>query len=187
MAAAAQRREAIMERLANAVTPVPATRLGHELGVSRQIIVGDIALLRAAGHTIRATNRGYLLVRHHTPPRRLFHVHHAHGGAALHEAEAELGVIIDAGGTVLDVSVDHSAYGSITVDLNLHNRADLTDLIRHLETDSLLCRLTAGHHTHLVEARDEETLDAVERSLDQLGFLEHAPATTDDAAASTQP
>lgn len=183
--AAAQRRDAIMKRLEETSTPLPATRLGNELGVSRQIIVGDVALLRAAGHPIRATNRGYLLTRTHNAPRRVFHVHHHHDEAALADAAAELGSIIDAGASVLDVSVQHKAYGPITVDLAIRSRHDLDTLLDSLDNDSLLCRLTAGHHTHLVEAHDEETLDLIEHALEQQGFLERTtqpqadPAQTD--------
>lgn len=181
--AAERRRDAIMKRLSGATTPLPATRLGHELGVSRQIIVGDIALLRAARNPIRATNRGYLLTRTATRPRRVFHVHHRHDATGLTDAADEMGTIIDAGGSILDVSVAHDAYGPITVDLNIRSRADLTNLLDHLDDDSLLCRLTNGRHTHLVEAHDTATLDAVERDLERKGFLEGTSEPVTPAAA----
>ena len=45
---AAQRRERILTRLNSAGAPLSASTLAAELGVSRQIVVGDVALLRAA-------------------------------------------------------------------------------------------------------------------------------------------
>ena len=54
---AAQRREAIQERLSGATAPVSASTLAAQLGVSRQIVVGDVALLRAGGAQIDATTR----------------------------------------------------------------------------------------------------------------------------------
>ena len=56
---AAQRREVILQRLSKAKAPVSASVMAAELGVSRQIVVGDVALLRAGGAEIEATPRGY--------------------------------------------------------------------------------------------------------------------------------
>ena len=57
---AEERRRAIAKTL-TAEHPVSATALAGQFSVSRQIIVGDIALLRAAGLDIVATPRGYKL------------------------------------------------------------------------------------------------------------------------------
>ena len=96
---AADRRTAILERMEGTTTPLPAARLGEELGVSRQIIVGDVALLRASGHSIHATNRGYLLARPTTRPRRSLLVQHTRG-----QIPAELSAILDAGGAVISAA-----------------------------------------------------------------------------------
>ena len=58
---AAGRRRAIARALEDARRPVAASVLGERFGVSRQIVVGDVALLRAAGLEITATPRGYVL------------------------------------------------------------------------------------------------------------------------------
>ena len=60
---AASRRQAILDRLRTADRPVSASALAAGLNVSRQIIVGDIALLRAGGAEISAPPRGYVLPR----------------------------------------------------------------------------------------------------------------------------
>ena len=160
------RRHRIVERLSGTTTPVSATTLGEELGVSRQVIVGDVALLRAAGHPVRATNRGYLLSRPTARPRRSFPVQHTRD-----EIAAELEAILQEGGTVLDTSIEHRLYGQITVDLILRDRADLAQFLARLPESSSLAELTNGWHTHTVEADSEEVLDAVGRRLDELGFL----------------
>ena len=53
---AEQRRSRISARLHEAQQPVSATVLARELGVSRQIIVGDVALLRAAAAEVFITD-----------------------------------------------------------------------------------------------------------------------------------
>lgn len=60
---AVQRRAALSDYLSQAAGPVSASVLAARFSVSRQIIVGDIALLRAGGLDIAATPRGYLLPR----------------------------------------------------------------------------------------------------------------------------
>ena len=165
---AARRRERILDRLATATRPVPAAQLGSELGVSRQIVVSDVALLRAAGRAVRATNRGYVLAPAGARARRTFHVQH---GADL--VEAELHAIIDAGGTHLDVSIPHAAYGRVTVDHVVRNRRDVAQLLTQMRDTPLLPELTGGNHFHTVEADDEDTLDAIGSALDALGILVH--------------
>ena len=167
---AARRREAILTRLSQASAPVPAAVLGEEMGVSRQIVVGDVALLRAGGQPIRATNRGYVLARPSHAPRRSITVRHSS-----EETASELSAVLAAGGTVLDTSIEHGLYGQITVDLLIRSREDLEDFLARLDNApgaTPLCTLTDGWHTHTIEAESEEALDAVERALEELGFLQ---------------
>ena len=60
------RRKEILHTLANEEKPVSASKFASRFQVSRQIIVGDIALLRASGATIIATARGYVLETNET-------------------------------------------------------------------------------------------------------------------------
>ena len=55
---AAQRRNLILEYLSAGERPQSAAALAQRLSVSRQVIVGDVALLRAGGAGITATPRG---------------------------------------------------------------------------------------------------------------------------------
>ena len=67
---AQHRRQIIARRLAASPAPLSAAALAKELAVSRQIIVGDVALLRAGGMDFTATPRGYLLPRPPAHPDR---------------------------------------------------------------------------------------------------------------------
>ena len=141
------RRQEILDRLAATRRPLAATRLGAQLGVSRQVIVGDVALLRAEGHPIRATNRGYVLARPATRPHRSIFVQHTREDIAI-----ELSAIIKVGGSVLDVSVEHRLYGQITVDLLIRSPEDLAHFLARLPRSTALSELTNGWHTHTIEA-----------------------------------
>ena len=56
-----ERREQILKILKNRKEPVAGTELAKRLQVSRQIIVQDMALIRANGVDILSTNRGYMI------------------------------------------------------------------------------------------------------------------------------
>src|SRR5699024_8132728 len=58
----AERRKKLVQLLQEATTPLPGRALGEQTGVSRQVIVGDITLLKAKGCPIIATSRGYLYI-----------------------------------------------------------------------------------------------------------------------------
>ena len=85
---AEERRRAIAKTL-TAEHPVSATALAGQFSVSRQIIVGDIALLRAAGLDIVATPRGYKLGETTGLLRAVACVHSAQ------ETETELLAMVD--------------------------------------------------------------------------------------------
>ena len=55
------RREGIVARLMKSDVPVPAKKLSEEFGVSRQIIVKDIAALKNNGYPVSALSRGYII------------------------------------------------------------------------------------------------------------------------------
>ena len=55
----AERRNEILNLLQNADAPVAARKLASQFGVSRQVIVQDMAVIRAATPGILSTTRGY--------------------------------------------------------------------------------------------------------------------------------
>ena len=108
---ASERRQQIARLLSASQAPISATTLSQELGVSRQIIVGDIALLRAAGQEITATARGYVIPAQNGLLRRIACIHSAE------ETRDELDAMVDCGCTVVDVIVEHPVYGQLTAPL----------------------------------------------------------------------
>ena len=102
---AATRRQQILELLRQTSQPLSATAIASRFSVSRQIIVGDIALLRAAGEAITATPRGYLLERPGGQPYVETRIVCEHGDDRLAE---ELYTVVDLGGALIDVTVEHS-------------------------------------------------------------------------------
>ena len=161
------RRAAILQTLNAAEAPVSAAALARTLGVSRQIIVGDVALLRAGGHPISATPRGYVSGRSPGVTRTLACLHDAAG------MEAELNALVDTGCEVVDVIVEHPLYGQLTGALRLRSRYDVSQFIRqsrHCEA-APLSQLTGGLHLHTVRAGDEAALNRAEEALREAGFL----------------
>ena len=166
---AAQRRESILKRLSGAEAPVSASALAALLGVSRQIVVGDVALLRAGGAQIDATPRGYQLVTPAAPGcTRVFVC--CHGSDLM---EAELNAIVDNGGIVHNVVIEHDVYGNLEGTLNLHSRRDIQQYIKRMHDShaEILSTISGGIHTHLVEAATEEELDAIGQALRDVGVL----------------
>ena len=164
---AQQRRQDIARRLSRAGGPVSAAALARELSVSRQIIVGDVALLRAGGLEITATPRGYLLPEP-GGVRRTFACRHRP-----EEMEAELNAIVDQGCTVLDVTVEHPVYGQLTAPLHASSRYDVEQFLDRCRRSgaSPLSNLTGGVHLHTVSCPDGDAARRVEDSLRRLGFL----------------
>lgn len=164
---AEQRRNRIVENLRQATAPVSASKLAQEMGVSRQIIVQDVAILRAAGVPIVAMARGYLL-EGRDPCRRTFKVRHSDEAV-----ETELNTIVDAGGTVVDVFVFHKVYGEIRATMGIHSRVQVKEFLQNIASgkSSLLKNVTAGYHYHTVSADSEQTLDLIEEQLFERGFL----------------
>lgn len=166
-----ERRDAILDRLRGVSLPVSGTALAVAAGVSRQVIVQDIALLRADGHDIVATNRGYVLREGaSTPsvPTRLIKVHHT-----IDELEDELETIVDLGGTVQSVMVNHRAYGKITANLDIRSRTGIARYLGDIRTgkSTPLMTVTSGYHFHRIAADSEEALDAIELALAAKGYL----------------
>ena len=163
---AGERREAIRRLLREEDGALSAAVLARRFGVSRQIIVGDVALLRAAGADISATPRGYLLRRSETGLTRTVACRHSGG-----EMEAELNAMVDNGCTVVDVIVEHPLYGQLTGPLHLRSRYDVAQFVRRSQGASPLSQLTEGIHLHTLLCPDEAAFQRVVAALRQLRIL----------------
>lgn len=164
---ATERRSEIIQLLAGTGTPVSATMLARKLAVSRQIIVGDVALLRAGGSDIFATPRGYVMGRPAGVRRTV---------ACIHRQEQmgeELTTIVDAGGEILDVVVEHPVYGQLTGELHIRSRHDVAEFLKRVEAEGArpLSDLTGGIHLHTLCCPDEGVCARVLEALGEKHFL----------------
>lgn len=161
------RRQQMLDYLKKSSEPVSGSRLADVFQVSRQVVVQDIALLRAHKQEILSTNRGYLLTRE-TLSRHVVKVCHQDG-----EIEQELNAVVDFGGCVVDVFIHHKVYGTLRAELMIRSRNQVREFLADLKSgkSSPLKNITSGYHYHTIEADSEEILKRIEQELDQLGFL----------------
>lgn len=167
---AGQRREEVKRLIQQAGQPVSASRLARRLSVSRQVIVGDVALLRAMGSDIIATARGYIIPDTGRTGRYIGKLVCNHSAA---DTKDELYTIVDLGGKVMDVIVEHHLYGELSGQLNLSSHKDVDAFLIQAQQSGvhLLSELTGGVHLHTVSCRDAGTFADIKAVLDGRGFL----------------
>lgn len=162
-----ERRAEILSLIGNSGSPVAANFLSEKYSVSRQVIVQDIAILRAQGYGVISTNRGYVLDAG-LRAERVFKCRHT-----LQELVDESEVIISRGGKVEDISVHHRVYGKISARLELTTLRHAEELYRSLVSGASkpLMSVTDGYHYHTVSGENEQTLDNIEEALREKGYL----------------
>ncbi|MDE7256996.1 MAG: transcription repressor NadR, partial [Clostridia bacterium] len=119
-----ERRAEILSLIGNSQNPVAANFLSEKYSVSRQVIVQDIAILRAQGYGVISTNRGYVLGSG-LRAERVFKCRHT-----LQELVDESEIIISRGGRVEDITVNHRVYGKISARLELTTLRHAEELYR---------------------------------------------------------
>ena len=171
------RREKILATLSAAEAPLSGSALGRACEVSRQVVVQDIALLRTQGWPIQSTNRGYVLEREATRPSRLIKCHHS-----VEQTPEELNTIVDLGGHVRDVLVNHRVYGRLSCDLGIACRRDVANYMTQIRSgkSSPLMLITSGYHFHRIAAETEAQLDEIEQALREKGYLAQVLPYEDD-------
>ena len=164
---AEKRRNEILSLLGNTDNPIPANVLKERFAVSRQVIVQDIAVLRAGGYDITSTNRGYVL-NTKAQATRVFKCRHS-----FDELVEEGALVIGAGGRIEEIYVNHRLYGRISARLGLYNRMHVEELYRSRVSGASkpLLSVTDGYHYHTVSADSEAVLDEIEKNLRERGFL----------------
>lgn len=165
----AQRRRRIVATIRSHRGPLSGAELAKQLRVSRQCLVQDIAILRAAGEEIVATPRGYRLPENGKDSHRaVLACRHAP-----ERTEEELQILVDHGVKVLDVIVEHPLYGELRGSLMLESRTDVQDFLKQVKAThaALLSSLTRGVHLHTVEASRPEMISRARAKLRQRGFL----------------
>lgn len=166
-----QRRVKILNVLENSLEAVSASRLAERFGVSRQVVVGDIALLRASEHNIEATSRGYLLVNDNQASSERFigKIRSSHNKDL---TENEFNVIVQHGGEIVDVQIEHPVYGVITAPLNIKSYAEVEFFIDQMTDHNAmyLFELANGEHSHTIECESEEQFEKILLALRVAGF-----------------
>ncbi|MCD8148099.1 MAG: transcription repressor NadR [Clostridiales bacterium] len=162
-----ERRQEILHLLSAGERAISGKELAEQLNVSRQIIVQDIALLRANGTDILSTRTGYLIPQQRSAAR-VFKVFHSD-----EDVEKELALIVDLGGIVTDVFVYHKAYGILRADMNIRSRLDIRRLADDIRSgkSTPLKNITSGFHYHTVVAENEQILDLIQDELEKNHFL----------------
>ena len=162
-----ERREKIVAYIRDSKEPVSGQKLAEIFDVSRQVIVQDMALIRANGVEILSTHRGYV-IDNKKSANRVFYVNHTD-----EQLEDELCMIVDMGGKIVNVMVEHKVYGKLEAELQITSRHKVYEFVESMKSGSSspLKNLTSNLHAHLVEAEDEKTLDMIEDKLREMGIL----------------
>ena len=164
---AVERRKAIAKLLLSSTEAVSGGKLSEEFGVSRQIIVQDITVLKGSGYDILSTHNGYIIQR--SPLKeRVFKLHHT-----TEQTEDELNAIVALGGTVVDVFVWRKVYGKMAAPLNIFSPLHVKQFIEGIRTgkSSELMNITGGYHYHTIRAESEDVLDKINEVLSRKGYI----------------
>lgn len=166
-----ERREMLLTWLKSSTQPLTGGELADRAHVSRQVIVGDITILKAKGEPIIATSQGYLYMNQPLNLNRFERIVAVKHGPE--QAEEELLLLVNAGATVLDVKIEHSVYGDLTASIMVSTPKEVHDFIHKIQTtkSAYLSRLTDGIHLHTIAAPSEDILDQAEELLRKKGFL----------------
>ncbi|WIV12614.1 transcription repressor NadR [Proteiniborus sp. MB09-C3] len=165
-----KRREAIVQVLEGKDQPIKGAEFSKMFNVSRQVIVQDIAILRAKGEEIFATPQGYMIVTKSPKEKILKTIVCKHKG--YDEIDDELKTIIDMGGKVIDVIVDHPIYGEIKSSLMLGSRIEIDEFVKSLKKEKAepLSSLTEGVHIHTIEVPSMEIYEKILMKLEEKGY-----------------
>lgn len=168
---AAERREEILNILKYSSEAISGTNLSEKLNVSRQIIVGDVALLRATGVDIISTPRGYILNnKENNDDCVIKTIACKHSEDCI---EDELNTIVDEGASVINVIIEHGVYGQLTGNLHVSSRRDVKSFMSKLKEEEVnsLARLTDGVHLHTIKCKNEEAFKLISKALKEKGYL----------------
>ena len=167
----AERRKEIARLLEESSEPLKGAELASRFEVSRQVIVQDLALLRAEGMAVMATPRGYLAMQPGHEPSLLKTVATRHTDYA--SMEEELLIFVEEGARILNVIVEHPLYGEITGSLMLGTKKDVEHFMEKIRGSGgePLSSLTAGVHLHRLEVPGENSWRRIYARLEEKHYL----------------
>ena len=163
-----ERRRKIIDLLSKSDSEISGDQIAGILGVTRQIIVQDIGVLRSMNYNIISLARGYKLMKKNDGIKRIIAVKHSK-----EKIKEELMCVVQNGGRVLDVIVEHPIYGEIKGNINVSNEDEVEKFMGMIETSVAmpLLSLSNGVHLHTIEAKDEETINRIILALDRKKFI----------------
>ncbi|MDV4151693.1 transcription repressor NadR [Clostridium sp. AL.422] len=163
-----KRREEIINLLFQNNGPIKGTELASLFNVTRQIIVKDIAILRAEGRNIIATPDGYIYNKDNNKVKSIIAVNHDSS-----KTIQELEIVVKYGGIIEDVIIEHPLYGEIRGNLMIKNLNDLYKFENKFKNKDVkpLSNLTNGIHLHTIAADSQEDIESIKKELKEKGFL----------------
>lgn len=165
------KREQLLDILKSSKSPIKGQELAEALDVSRQAIVQYIAIIRASGINVIATRLGYMipqLPEHEDSIRTIYSTHENK------DIQEELEIIVDMGGKIIDVIVEHPVYGEIICPLDIKSRFDINNFLAQLEEYHAkpLSILTGGAHRHTIEVPNEEVYELILKKLREKNYID---------------
>jgi len=162
------RRNNIFKLLVESNEPLKGSVIAQKYSVTRQVIVKDIAILRAKGKSIIATPDGYIINKIEHKVKVIIAVTHTE-----EEMFDEMNIVIKYGGIIEDVIVEHPLYGEITGMLMIKNYNELNKFIEKYKEQraKLLSVLTNGVHLHTIAAESEDDINLIISELRKRNFI----------------
>jgi transcriptional regulator of NAD metabolism len=165
-----ERRKKIIDYLIKSKNPTKGNEFSEIFNVSRQVIVQDIAVLRAQGYEITATPQGYIITGKELEGfiEEIVSKHET-----IEDIREELNIVVDNGGEVIDVTVDHPFYGEFNGKLMIKSRLDVKNFLFQMEESNAepLSKMNDGIHLHKIKAPSKEILEEIKEQLKNRGFL----------------
>lgn len=163
-----ERRDDIVKLLLDSSSPIKGTDIAEKYDVTRQVIVRDIAILRAKGINIMATPDGYIVNRNDGKVKTIIAVNHKES-----EMFEEMSTVVKYGGIIEDVIVEHPLYGEIKGVLMVKNLNELNKFINKYNNQKarLLSVLTNGVHLHTIAADTSEDIEGIISELKAKNFI----------------
>lgn len=162
------RRKEIISHIAKIHRPIKGVELANIFGVTRQVIVKDIAIIRAAGVNIIATPEGYMITKEESRYKKVLALAHKE-----EEMVSELEIVIKFGGIIEDVIIEHPIYGEIKANLMIRNLNDLDNFIDLYKKNKAkpLSALTEGIHLHTISTDNEQDMQLIIENLEKAGYI----------------
>lgn len=160
-----ERRIEIIKILEETSKAISGKSLADKFGVSRQVIVKDIGILKAWGVEITSTNRGYKL-KEARGCERIVRVRHDKKAIG-----DELNILVDRNITIKDVFICHKVYGTIRKNLDISSRNGVRIFLENLKNDAPLLKLTSGIHYHTLVSKNLSDMEEGLKILKERKYL----------------